>query len=89
MCRCRDWVGILAVPSCIYSFWHGVILHFYTCFTNFLSRLSLDRSAWRDAIHSTRATRIAYTYTHAYCAHELNGSCDVYVQNVLQPKLKA
>ena len=23
---------------------------------------------------------IAYTYAHAYCARELNGSCDVYVQ---------
>ena len=31
--RCRDWVAedccmlslLLAVPSCIYSFWHGVI----------------------------------------------------------------
>ena len=40
---------LLAVPSCIYSFWHGVIPtsyfifnDFYTCFTNFLSRLSLD-----------------------------------------------
>ena len=51
--RCRDLVVedcfilslLLAVPSCIYSFWHGVIptsyFDFYTCFTNFLSRLSL------------------------------------------------
>ena len=46
---------LLAVPSCIYSFWHGVIPtsyfifnDFYTCFTNFLSRLSLDCSARRD-----------------------------------------
>ena len=38
----------------IYSFWHGVIptiyFIFYTCFTNFLSRLSLDCSARRDII---------------------------------------
>ena len=73
--RCRDWVAEdccmlslrLAVPSCICSFWHGVIPtsyfifnDFYTCFTNFLS-LSLDCSARRDAIHVryyiTRATR--------------------------------
>ena len=40
-----------------------------------LSRLSLDCRARRDAIRSTRATRIAYTYAHAYCAH---GSCDVW-----------
>ena len=52
--RCRDWVAedccmlslLLAVPSCIYSFWHGVIptsyfMDFYTCFTNFLSSLAL------------------------------------------------
>ena len=46
--RCRDWVAedscilsiLLGVPSCIYSFWHGVIPtsyfifnEFYTCFT--------------------------------------------------------
>ena len=37
-----------SVPSCIYSFWHGVIPtsyfifnDFYTCFTNFLSSLAL------------------------------------------------
>ena len=80
---------LLAVPSCIYSFWHGVIPtsyfifnDFYTCFTNFLSRVSLDCSARRDAIRSTRATRtrIAYTYAHAYCA----GSCDVYVQSTIK-----
>ena len=78
---------LLAVPSCIYSFWHGVIPtsyfifnDFYTCFTNFLSRVSLDCSARRDAIRSTRATRIAYTYAHAYCA----GTCDVYVQSTIK-----
>ena len=45
------------MPSCVYSFWHGVIPtsyfifnDFYTCFTNFLSRLSLDCSARRDDI---------------------------------------
>ena len=55
---------LLAVPSCIYSFWHGVIPtsyfifnDFYTCFTNFLSRLSLDRNAQRDGI-----ARYTYTY---------------------------
>ena len=54
---------LLAVPSCIYSFWHGVIPtsyfifnDFYTCFTNFLSRLSLDCNAQRDGI-------ARYTYT--------------------------
>ena len=79
---------LLAVPSCIYSFWHGVIPtsyfifnDFYTCFTNFFIRVSLDRSARRDAIRSTRATRIApYTYAHAYCA----GTCDVYVQSTIK-----
>ena len=66
--RCRDWVAedccmlsfLLTVPSCIYSFWHGVIPTSYFIFTLvsliFLSRLRL---AWRDAIHSivSRATR--------------------------------
>ena len=28
--------------------------------------------------------RIAYTYAHAYCARELNGSCDVYVQSTIK-----
>ena len=36
---------LLAVPSCIYSFWHGVIptsyFDFYTCFTIFYSGLAL------------------------------------------------
>ena len=84
---------LLAVPSCIYSFWHGVIPtsyfifnDFYTCFTNFLSRLSLDCSARRDTIRSiARYTyiRIPYTYAHAYCA----GSCDVYVQSTIKWRL--
>ena len=97
--RCRDWVAedccmlslLLAVPSCIYSFWHGVIPtshfifnDFYTYFTNFLSRLRLDCSARRDAIRSMRATRITYTYAHAYCPRELNGSCDVYMQSTIK-----
>ena len=82
---------LLTVPSCIHSFWHGVIptsyfifKDFYTCFTNFLSRLSLDCSARRDAIRSiaryTYTVPIAYTYAHAYCA----GSCDVYVQSTIK-----
>ena len=57
---------LLAVPSCIYSFWHGVIPtsyfifnDFYTCFTNFLSRLSLDCNARRDAIRSTIVRALA------------------------------
>ena len=83
---------LLAVPSCIHSFWHGVIPtsyfifnDFYTCFTNFLSRLSLDCSAQRDTIRSIArytytCTRIAYTYAHEYCA----GGCDVYVQSTIK-----
>ena len=54
--RCRDWVAedccilslLLAVPSCIYSFWHGVIPtsyfifnDFYTCFLIFYPGLAL------------------------------------------------
>ena len=75
---------LLAVPSCIYSFWHGVIPtsyfifnDFYTCFTNFLSRLSLD---CKIPYVVSRATRIAYTHAHAYCA----GSCDVQVQSTIK-----
>ena len=55
--RCMDWVAedccilsiLLAVPSCIYSFWYGVIStsyfifnDFYTCFTNFYAGLTLS-----------------------------------------------
>ena len=70
--RCRDWVAedccmlslLLAVPSCIYSFWHDVIptsyFIFYTCFTNFLSRVSLHCCA-RYARH----TYSVYTYVRA------------------------
>ena len=69
--RCRDWVAedccmlslLLAVPSCIYSFWHGVIPTSYFIFILvsliFLSRLSLDCNTRRDAIRSTHSTRIA------------------------------
>ena len=77
---------LLAVPSCIYSFWHGVIPtsyfifnDFYTCFTNFLSRLSLDCSAARCHTYAVRALA-RYTYAHAYCA----GSCDVYMQSTIK-----
>ena len=59
-------LSLLAVSSCIYSFWYGVIPTSYFIFTLvsqiFLSRLSLDGSAQRDAIRSiSRATRI-YMY---------------------------
>ena len=38
---------------------------FYTCFTNFLSRLSLDCSAWRDDV----PVRIRmYAHVYPYCA---------------------
>ena len=75
-------LSLLAVPSCIYSFWHGVILHptsslmiFILVALIFLSRLSLE-------MPYVRATRIAYSYAHAHCARELNGSCDVYVRAI-------
>ena len=45
---------LLAVPSCIYSFWHGVIPTSYFIFILvaliFLSRISLDSTARRDDI---------------------------------------
>ena len=55
--RCREGVAedccmlsiLLAVPSCTYSFWHGVIPtsyfifnDFYTCFTIFYAGLAFD-----------------------------------------------
>ena len=30
------------------------------------------------------ATRITYTYAHAYCPRELNGNCDMYVQSTIK-----
>ena len=37
----------------------------------------IDCIARRDAIRSMRAARIAYMYTHAYCAHKLNQKINV------------
>ena len=55
-----------------------ILLHFYTCFTNFLSRPSLHCSARQDAIRSTRATRTYSVHIRAcvLCAR-IHGSCDV------------
>ena len=53
---------LLAVPSCICSFWHGVIPTSYFIFILvsliFLSRLSLDCSARRDAIRIYTSIKI-------------------------------
>ena len=80
--RCRDWVAedscilsiLLAVPSCIYSFWHGVIpisyLDFYTCFTNFLCRLNLECNKYRAATYvraCVLCTRIATEVVTCTC----------------------
>ena len=74
---------LLAVPSCIYSFWHGVIptsYLFLMIFTLvsliFYPGLALTVARGEIPYVVSRATRIAYTYAHAYCA----GSCDVYIQ---------
>ena len=84
---------LLAVPSCIYSFWHGVIptsyfifTDFYTCFTNFFIQAYIALTVARGEMpyvvsRATRTpTRIAYTYAHAYYA----GSCGVYVQSTIK-----
>ena len=71
--RCGDWVAeaccmlslLLAVPFCIYNFWHGVIPTSYFIF-NDLSRLGLDCSA--------RRVLVTILYAHAYCGR--NGSRD-------------
>ena len=71
--RCREGVAedccmlpiLLAVPSCTYSFWHGVIPtsyfifnDFYTCFTIFLMQaLSLCR-ARRDGTRTRTPTYV-------------------------------
>ena len=77
-----------AVPSCIYSFWHGVIPtsyfifnDFYTCFTNFLSRLSLDCSARRD--DNILPVRSASVYVRAcvLCARMETEVMTFYVQS--------
>ena len=64
-------LSLLAVPSCIYSFWHGVIPtsyfifnDFYTCFTNFLSRLSARRLAG-EMMHPYVYIHVRM-YAHAY-----------------------
>ena len=62
---------LLAVPSCIYSFWQGVIPtsfifnDFYTCFTDFLSDYSArrDDNITRVPVRSIYA--LAYTYVRA------------------------
>ena len=82
---------LLAVPSCIYSFWHGVTLHpasflmiFILVSLIFYPGLTLTERAVSVRAHplirSMRATRITYTYVHVHCA----GSCDVYVQSTIK-----
>ena len=84
------------MPSCIHSFWHGVVPtsyfifnDFYTCFTNFYLHVGLALTVGRGEMpYVVRAlyTCIAYTYMyeHPYCTRELNGSCDVYVQSTIK-----
>ena len=94
--RCRDWVAedccmlslLLALPSCIYSFWHGVIPTSYFIFTlvSLIFYPGLALTVARGEIPYIRSiarytyTRIVYTYAHAYCV----GSCDIYVQSTIK-----
>ena len=72
---------LLAVPSCTYSFWHGVIPTSYFIFILiFYPGLALT-VARGEMILPVCIYALAYTYAHAYCARELNGSYDVYVQS--------
>ena len=58
---------LLTVPSCIYSFWHGVIPSFlmYTCFINFYAGLALTVARGemifhvRSIVHATRKEKRA------------------------------
>ena len=79
--RCRDWVvHALTPPRSAFLYLQFlarchpyILLHFYTCFTNFLSRLSLDCSARRDDITCTPYVCIrTYAHAYAYCAREVS-----------------
>ena len=68
--RCRDWVVedycmlslLLAVPSCIYSFWHGVI----PTSDLILYLIALTVARGEMILHVVRATRIALACTCVY-----------------------
>ena len=75
---------LLTVPSCIYSFWHGVIPtsyfifnDFYACFTNFYPGLALTvaRGEIRTSVYVHTRMRIVILRA------KQNGSCDMYVQS--------
>ena len=81
---------LLAVPSCIYTVFGTVSSLHPTSFLMIFILVSLifypglALTAVRGEmpyVRSTRATRTAYTYAHAYCAR---GSCDVYVQSTIK-----
>ena len=67
----------LAVASCIYSFWHGVIPtsyfifnDFYTCFTHFSLTVSISTnrglpSPSTDGVYPGYRSRAPYIYAHA------------------------
>ena len=74
---------LLAVPSCIYSFWHGVIPTSYFIFNDFYTIQA------RLALTTVRGEMLyIYTCVHVracvFCTRELNGSCDVYVQSTIK-----
>ena len=53
---------LLAVPSCIYSFWHGF---FYTCFTNFLSTTVARGEMYLNVRGASLGTTPSFTVLHA------------------------
>ena len=66
---------LLAVPSCIYSFWHGVIPTSYFIFNDFLylffyPGLALT-VAGGEMILPVRIRTCTYAHAYAYCAREV------------------
>ena len=60
----------LAVASCIYSFWHGVIptsYDFYTCFTHFSLTVSISTNRGLPSLDYLPGyrSRVPYIYAHA------------------------
>ena len=76
---CRDWVAedccmlslLLAVPSCIYSFWHGVIptsyfMIFILVSLVFYPGLALSVAHGEMILPVRSIYALAYTYVRAY-----------------------
>ena len=74
----------LAVASCIYSFWHGVIPtsyfifnDFYTCFTHFSLTVSISTNRGLPSPSTDGVYLDIFTHAHPIYAHALDLSAKI------------